>query len=131
MRHTVTFGGKNTWTDWGLLAVKQPVIAPPPMKTRILELPGLSGEIDLSGAITGYPVFGNRTGQLNFIRVDSDKQFYPLVREISDYLHGQTTDMILSDEKNWYYEGRFFVDEPACDELQPGSDQLLPLGLGC
>ena len=121
MRHTITFGTgantKNTWTDWGLLPVNQPIIAPPPVKTNSLELPGRSGEIDLSETVTGYPLYGNRTGQLSFLKVDRWQDYLTVKGEIMEFLHGQRTQMILSDEPSWCYEGRFSIDEYGCDEL--------------
>ena len=120
MRHTITFGAgnnkKNTWTDWGLLPVKQPVIAPPPVKTNCVELPGRSGEIDLSETVTGYPLYGNRTGQLSFLKVARWQDYQTVKNEILDFLHGQRTQLVLSDDLAWYYEGRISVEELACDE---------------
>ena len=117
MRHTVTFGGKNCWTDWKLMPVNTPVIAMPPLRSNLIELPGLSGEIDLSEAITGYPIFGSRTGQLNFLMVDHFNRWRGVIREIRHYLHGQRMILTLQDIPDWYFIGRFSIDDAACDEL--------------
>lgn len=121
MRHRIKFvyNGveKDTWTDWGLLPTKQPVIAPPPFRKNSIKLPGRSGEIDLSETITGYPLYDNRTGQLSFIKVDRWQDYQTIKNEMLEFLHGQQIQMILTDDPSWYYEGRISVNKLACDEL--------------
>ena len=117
MRHSITFGDKNTWSDWGLIPYKQPVFAPPKPKRKTLDIVGGNGAIDLTEAVTGYPVFSNRTGSFQFLTVKSDKKWLTVYDEILTYLHGRQMNAILEDSPAWYYKGRFSVNEMRCDEL--------------
>lgn len=122
MYHSITFSNiantesKNTWDDWRLIPKIRPVFAPPEMKTHYVELPGGDGIIDLSTLLTDRPTFNNREGNIEFY-VDTDyKPWYEIYSEITNYLHGQKVRAALEDEPNYYYEGRFTIDEWASEE---------------
>lgn len=123
MYHSVTFGDKNTWDDWHLVPSSRPVFNPPTLKTKTLEIPGGDGVIDLSEALTGYPVYSNRTGSMEFIVVNdfyepvkTHQEWYEVYSNIMDYLHGQQLQAFLEDDKEYYYEGRFTVNNWKSDK---------------
>lgn len=123
MYHSVTFGDKNTWDDWHLVPSSRPVFNPPTLKTKTLEIPGGDGVIDLSETLTGYPVYNNRTGSMEFIFVNdfyepvkTHQEWYEVYSNITDYLHGQQLQAFLEDDKEYYYEGRFTVNNWKSDK---------------
>ena len=105
MYHSITIGGKNTWDDWRLVPASRPVFNPPAQKVKTLEIPGGDGVIDLSQSLTGYPVYQNRTGSIEFI-----KPWHMAYSDIMDYLHGQKLRAVLEDDPEYFYEGRFTVN---------------------
>lgn len=111
--HSVNFGNKNTWDDWKLIPIKRPVIEFPEPKTISVDIPSGDGEIDLSEAITGYPVYSNRKGSLSFRFVDNPSYRKVLNRrnEIASFLHGRTMQMILDEEPEYFYTGRFQLND--------------------
>ena len=112
MISSVTFGSKNTWTDWKMLPIARPIINPPALKTNIIDIPAANGQIDLMQALIGAPVYKNRTGSLKFRMTDVDsKSVQAKANEIARYLHGIYMNMILSDEPNYYYSGYYEVTE--------------------
>lgn len=113
-KHSITFGDKNTWRDWHLYTMTQPVFALPKHRSKTVEIPGRSGELDLSDTVTGYPMFENRTGTFKFFLGDSFSRYMIVFDEIVDYLHGRRMDAVLSDEPGWIYTGRFTVDTREC-----------------
>ena len=116
MYHSITFGDKNTWDDWHLVPASRPVFNPPAVKTRYVDIPGADGSIDLTDALTGYPVYENREGTVEFIVVNDYGQWQDRYSEIMGYLHGRSMRAILEDDPGYYYEGRFAVDEWASEE---------------
>lgn len=110
MYHSVTFGDKNTWDDWRLVPSFRPVFNPPAQKVKKLDIPGGDGDIDLSQALTGYPVYHNRTGSIEFIVMNDFKPWQTAYSDIMDYLHGQSMRAILEDDPEYFYEGRFTVN---------------------
>lgn len=122
MYHSVTLGDKNTWSDWGLVSATRPFIAPPSPKLNLLDIPGASAKLDFSEGLTGYPTFNNRTGSIDFTITDqyiSDQNILWTRKytEIMTYISGRKLRMILEDDPDFFYEGRFSVDT-----YSPGTD---------
>lgn len=117
MYHSVYFGDKNTWTEWHLVATSRPVINPPAQKRKTIDIPGGNGIIDLSDSLTGYPVYENRQGSIEFIVVNdlyyqnvTPQEWYRVYSSILGYLHGQKMKLILEDEPEYYYYGTLSVN---------------------
>lgn len=119
MYHSITFGDKNTWDNWCLIPETEPIVAPPAPKTNYIDIPGASGSLDMSEAITGYPLYQNRTGSFSFLVMNDKAVTMPecnpiklrnLVSNIMEYLHGKKMQMILEDDRSYFYRGRFTVD---------------------
>lgn len=109
--HSITIGDKNTWDDWHLVPTSRPLVSPPGLKTHFVDLPGGDGVLDLTEALTGKPVYGNRTGTWEFIVMNDYASWELLYSDIMDYLHGKAHTAILDDDPGYYYEGRFSVEE--------------------
>ena len=84
MYHSITFGSKNTWEDWHLVPTSRPLFLPPKQKKSITDIPGGDGVLDMSEALTGYPVFNNREGSFEF---HSYERLLGMVRSLFD-CHG-------------------------------------------
>ena len=110
MYHSITFGEMNTWTDWHLVPSTRPVFNPPALKKKTLEISGGSGLIDVSESLTGYPLYTNREGSVEFIVMNGYKSWEKTYSDIMDYLHGHYMRAILEDDPDYYYEGRFTVN---------------------
>lgn len=117
MYHSIIFGNKNTWADWYLIPASRPVFNPPAPKTKFVDIPGADWHLDLSTSLTGDIAYSQREGSFEFI-VDNGQLsdynstiWFDLYSEIMDYLHGQIVQAMLEDDPNFYYEGRFAVNE--------------------
>ena len=122
MEHSITFISaadytndvrlrRNTWDDWHLIPTSRPVFNPPPMKKEYVEIPGSSESLDLSEALTGFPLYQNREGSIEFIVENGHRQWYNAYSGIMDFLHGRKVRAVLNDDLQHYYEGRFFVNQ--------------------
>lgn len=120
MIHAMTFtdarSGRswNTRDDWGLALQTQPTFSMPPVKTKTLDGPAMGGVIDLTTAITGYPVMGQREGSFQFAAKARQAEWQTLISTLAGILHGQTLRVILDDDPGWYYEGRFALNRGEC-----------------
>lgn len=102
---------KDSWEAWGLIPKTLPVIAPPPVIKKQIEVYGANSVIDLTEVPRGFPTYQNRTGSLTFY-VDgsaSDFNWVHVLNEVTDHLHGFSMKMMLADEPSNYYFGRFEV----------------------
>lgn len=113
MYHSITIGDKNTWDDWHLIPTSRPAIAPPPVRTKFIDIPGGNGALDLTEALSGGPTYGNRTGSISFYVMH---EYWPIwtktYSEIMAYLHGRAYERtILEDDPSWFYTGRWSVNQ--------------------
>lgn len=111
MYHSITIGTKNTWNDWHLIPKSRPLVNPPSVKTNFVEIPGGDGALDLSTALSGRPTYKNRTGSWEFVAENGFKDWAVLYSEIMTYLHGQKMKAVLEDDPEYYYEGRYQVNQ--------------------
>lgn len=124
--HSITFGEKNTWEDWHLIPSSRPVFSPPQPNIRLLNIPGKSGSLDVTD-VFGPVVYADRTGSFEFY-VDHETKFpndykdekkagktwaswVECYQEVLEYIHGSKLQAILSDDPDYYYEGRFSINE--------------------
>jgi phage-related protein len=112
--HSITFGDKNTWDDWRLIPTSRPVLPPPAVREKLIDIPGRNGLLDLSTLFTNEPTYTNRTGTFEFIiHPDYFTSIDVVYSNIKHHLHGQRMQMILEDDPEHYYEGLFFISNVA------------------
>ena len=111
MYHSITFGDKNTWDDWHLIPTSRPFFVPPSPRTRYVEIPGADGNLNLNEILTGYPLYDNREGSIEFVVAQDYWDWTTAYSTIMNYLHGNGMKAVLEDDPGYYYEGRFWVEE--------------------
>lgn len=101
---------KNTWTDWYLIPSSRPDVAMPSVNFKYVDVPGKDGSLDFSSYLIGRPVYTDRSGSLSFY-VDNDHGNWATRKtNIASFLNGQKQlKMILADDPNYYYLGRFYL----------------------
>lgn len=122
----------DTYKDFFLVPTSVPIINPPSVKTKSIEIPGANGVIDLTESLTSFPVYNDRTGSIEFAVLNNRKEWYNLYKtihglndqhthdtekswavlysDIVNKLHGRKCQIILEDDPNWYYEGRIAIN---------------------
>ena len=142
MYYSITIGDKNTWDDWHLVSKSRPFFNPPTVKTKYIEIPGSSGQVDISEALTGYPIYTNREGTWDFwvlnledIEFEYDYKFprwNDLYSEIMNSLNGKIVRAYLEDEPDYYYEGKFTVAsyKPGDSATNPRSTLTIGYNVG-
>ena len=121
---------KNTWESWGLVPESRPTLPHPSQKTKTEDCESINGIIDLSWSNTPYPLFSNREGSFTFIynpivQMGYDK-YKPWNILYSEFLHGRKLRMVLEDDPEYYYEGRFWVE--SWDSGNDGSGSTITIG---
>lgn len=115
--HTVTFGDKNSWTDWHLIPVSGaiPIPAAPQPKTEYIDIPGADGQLDYTEVLAGIK-YQNRTGSWDFYVILDGTTWPKIYSEILNYLQGRRMRVVLSDDPEFYYIGRLSVNQWQSDE---------------
>lgn len=135
MFHSLTLGDKNTWSNWHLIPTTRPVVNPPPVNEKYVEIPGRNGSIDLTTFLSGSPTYGNRKGSWEFYVIckgmevslptgyltTSQKNalwadWKTAYDTILNYLHGKNHSVALDDDPDYVYTGRMTVNSFKSDK---------------
>lgn len=118
-----------TFLDWQLVPVERYSVVCGELQESRIEIPGMNGDLDISESLTGYPVYKNIEGEMEFIilhdeygyRFNIDQNYKEEKRVHQDwtqrytdmkrFLHGQTLYMMFEDDSSFYYKGRFYLDK--------------------
>ncbi len=112
----VSYGDKHTWEDWGLILKVKPDIAFPETKTKYIDITGGNGQIDLTSLLTYDTKYDNRVGSFVFSSIRPRDHWNTLKSEIANFLHGQRVKMILDEDPDYYWMGRFTLNEWLSDK---------------
>ena len=92
MFHSVTINGKNTWNDYHMVPANGIYLpTPPEQKRTTIDLKTGNGLLDVSTVLTGYPLFQNRSGELQYLILDP--------WDLEDYVE-DTTNLSFKSLKN-------------------------------
>lgn len=109
MQGSFLFDNYDTWADWGLIITKKDTTPPEP-KTNHIEIPGMSGVLDLSESLAGEITYKNRIVSATFwTRTDTRDAREVLIRRITAALHGKKMKIIDPDDTDHYFFGRVAV----------------------
>lgn len=107
----VDFGGKHSWWDWHLILSEHPIASPPKPKTKLVDVPGADGSIDLSEILTGRITYEMRTVTCRFVMGGSREAWHYRLEDIMQHLHGRTVKIVLDHDPDYYWLGRAEVKE--------------------
>ena len=101
----------NTYSDWHLVPSSRPTIVNPKLISNYIDIPGASGSLDMTEALTGFPLYSDREGDLEFYVLNDYGSWTTRRNEINNILHGQKVSIYLEDEQDYYYVGRMEVND--------------------
>ena len=108
----VTFGDYHTYNDWGLVLTGPVAVSLPVAQTNLIEIPGRSGLLDLSEALTGAPAYSSRTLRANLAALVAPEDWASMYATILNAIHGQRLNIVLDEDPDYYLTGRVTVEEP-------------------
>lgn len=112
----VTFANKHSYKDWKLITKSRPEIGSPSPKTNYIDIPEADGKLDLTESLSGEVKYDNRKITLEFTVIEARERWTSIYSTIMNYLHGQKVRLILDEDPNHYYWGRFEIDEWKSDK---------------
>ena len=118
--HSILFDDdKDSWTDFGLVPTERPYVVMPPVRENTIEIPGMNGVLDLSDVPLGYPTYGVRSGSWTFYVANdvTGLTWDQTYAKLAAYFHGRKRKCVLTDDRSYYYEGRFSIGNFKADKL--------------
>lgn len=107
---------RHSFDSWHMVPTSRPSIAIPTVKDNYIEIPGSNDSIDLTEALTGYPLYNMREGSQEFLVLNDYENWISIHDKLIRYLHGRSKIMILEDDISHYYIGRWKVNEWRSDK---------------
>ena len=108
----------DTWERWHLIPTGKVIFSPPEVEDSMLKIPGRNGLINVNKYTIGKPVYGARTGDIEFILDPDYLEDWPAIySDIMRYFHGKERCAVLKDDRYFYYKGFFSVSD-----LTPGEN---------
>lgn len=114
IRNGVTFGEKHSLDDYGLIFMSKTISAPEP-QTKLVEIPGRNGAVDLSEVLTGDVRYNNRKITIKFAVKEMAYKYTEIGSILKNELHGARMRVIFDDDIAFYWIGRISVDGPVVD----------------
>lgn len=107
----VMINNKHSWRDYGLYLGNIRQISPPEVKTTYVTIPARNGDIDMTEALTGYPVYGNRTLTLQLGGRKTRAEWVRFRDLIENDVHGKKVTISFDDDPTYYWVGRAKVSD--------------------
>lgn len=107
--YSVQLGGISLLDRYGLLMTKK-YIGPPKAKTKLIDVPGRDGALDLSEVLTGRVTYEQRPIEVELYTPEKPLNFTLLRSKIQNAFHGRRLQIIFDDDPTYYWEGRVEID---------------------
>lgn len=118
--HSLTIGGKHTFTDWWLVPVSIPDFAPAKPRLDYIDVPGASGSLDISEVLGGIS-YADLEGSFRFYMIPQHDGTWTTAKStILQDMQGKYVNCVLDDNPLYFYRGRFWVSEAEPDETGGG-----------
>lgn len=98
----------DTWDNWHLIPSSRPIVAEATPKLNYVEIPGSNKSLDLTEYLTGIPTYSERKGSFEFYVMDDGTTWAERRKLFANYFNGRKMMMIMTDEPDRYYRGRFY-----------------------
>lgn len=116
--YSITFGTKNSYTDWNLaFDGDNSYISPAQAKRSSVNVPGADGSIDLTYALSSRLFFNDRTIHLEFVRFNVPS-WNDFISEIQNYIQGRNLHVIKSGDPDYYWDAVLEISEIKTDERE-------------
>lgn len=86
-------------------------LSPPEVVTKYEQIPGKSGSVDYSEALTGYVTYGDRVIDMVFeLETVSESEYISKLSSIMNLLHGKRVSVILDTDPDYQWDCRLTVN---------------------
>lgn len=103
---------KHTYNDFGLYPSTVGMPEPPGVQTMFIEVPGMDGSLDATESLDGTVHYEDRTYTQRYVDLNGRALWYKRYSDLQNFIHGKQLKMILDDDPEWYYLGRFEIADP-------------------
>lgn len=106
---SLTVGGvtKHTLTDFSLVIENRDYIGAPVMNENYIDIPGRSGLVDLTKAVTSVPIYSSRPIHILLSGTDADPgRWDATISKLRNFCHGKEMRVVFDNDPNWFWHGK-------------------------
>lgn len=107
MYYGLIIDGVNTLAEYGLALGADLEVPAPQLRENRVTIPGRDGTLNLSYALTGYPIYEDRILAGSLAKTEDDISLEPLRTELLTAYQGKTVEVILPTDLTHAYRGVF------------------------
>ncbi len=114
----VTINGTDTKTTYGLIMLNDLKVSAPELKDAYVDLPGISGALDFSASLTGYPLYEDREISFTLFKPVDTAALTTLRETFFTNYNGLVCEVETPDRSGFVWKGRLLVGD--LDEYNGG-----------
>lgn len=99
----------HTLDDWGFALGNNNYIGDPEMETTYIQVPGRSGLIDATEAISGRRIYKKRQLEFELGGIRERDSWDSIISGLRNNIDGRVCRLILDNDKNHYWHGRVYI----------------------
>ena len=103
----------HTYRDFGLLPLEVNMPDPPGVQTNFIDVPGMDGTLDATESLDGTVHYEDRPYSQKYLDMAGRPGMHKRYSNLQNILHGKQIKMVLDDDPEWYYIGRFEMGDPS------------------
>lgn len=107
----VSFGGKHSYWDWGLILRDYPVVSPPNPKTKLVDVLGAHGSLDLTEKPAGKVLYEMRDITCHFTLMGNRDRWEQVYSAILNHLQGLLMEITLDHDPDYIWTGRAEISD--------------------
>lgn len=107
----VTIDGVDTYSRWGLILCNDLVVGTAKVRQTRITVPGLSGTLNYSYALTGEPEYDDRPITFTLAKPVDSASLEIVRQELCALCHGRVKNLILPIDSTHYFKGTFEIGD--------------------
>lgn len=104
---------RHSYRDFGLFPLEVNMPDPPGVQTNFIDVPGMDGTLDATESLDGTVHYEDRDYSQKYLDITGRTGMHSRYSALQNFLHGKQMQMVLDDDPNWYYIGRYEVGDPS------------------
>jgi len=101
----------HTYDDWGLYITNTDYIGEPEQYTNYITVPGRDGQIDMSEALTGRPIYIKRDLTIKLAGAKEKKSWDSVISHFRNSINGRICQITFDNDISYFWRGRVHIDD--------------------
>lgn len=100
----------HTYDDWRLYITNTNIISNPEQYTNYVTVPGRNGQLDMSEALTGHPVYIRRELTINLASARPKTMWDATISYFRNHINGRVCLITFDNDMSYFWRGRVQIE---------------------